>query len=52
MGLPPTERMKVSTSSTSLLRPVLRGAGMAGRPCSPLVAFVNLVVAFMVQSKC
>ena len=51
MGLPPTERMNASTSWTSLRRPVLRGAGMAGRPWSPLVAFVNLVVAFIVQSQ-
>ena len=51
MGLPPTEWMNVSISSTSLRRPVLRGAGIAGSPWSPLVAFINLVVAFIVQSQ-
>jgi molybdopterin biosynthesis enzyme len=51
MGLPPTERMNASTSLSSLPRPDLPGAGMAGRQRSALVAFEYLVVAFIAHSQ-
>ena len=49
IGLPPTERMNASTCWISLRPRRLGGVGRAGKALADLIAFVDLIVPFMLR---